>query len=463
MTSTLAVTVDHVVRGELVTGQDVEHVSRDRGAPMTTPALDLAALTWPRADEPPAAAVPIDEVLAFLAAVGVALRDDAGGHLAEALDRVEPLSTTPRVILEREFAALPRAFDGEVLRAQLDASVPRDALDRWARRSGPDGTVSHVRAYPPRLVHVMAGNSPLVAAVTIAWTALVKGVGLLKMPSNDPFTAVALLRTMAAVDATHPVTRSFSAAYWRGGDDTVDGALLRAQYFDKIVAWGGPAALQHVRRYVGPGLELVAMDPKTSVSFVGREAFTDARVLRDVARAAAIDTTFLNQDACASSRFHYVEGDVDDVDRYCALLVEELGIEREFATAGGPPPPADVREEIDVLRDLEPDFRVWGEASGEGLVVRSGEPLSIHPDGRTVNVVAVADLRDAARYTSVATQTVGVFPAARKVDVRDALAGRGVQRVVTLGDAGSLDMLSGLPHDGMYVVARLARWVVDQG
>jgi hypothetical protein len=39
-------------------------------------------------------------------------------------------------------------------------------------RAGIDGRSSRVRAYPPRLVHLMAGNSPIVAAMTIGWTAL---------------------------------------------------------------------------------------------------------------------------------------------------------------------------------------------------------------------------------------------------------------------------------------------------
>jgi Acyl-CoA reductase (LuxC) len=100
------------------------------------------------------------------------------------------------------------------------------------------------------------------------------------MPSNDPCTAaVAILRTMAELEPEHPVTRSLSAVYWHGGGGAIESPLLRAQFFDKIAAWGGDAALRQVKRYIGPGLELVAFNP-------------------------AADTTLINQDACASSRFH---------------------------------------------------------------------------------------------------------------------------------------------------------------
>ena len=57
----------------------------------------------------------------------------------------------------------------------------------------PHGTVSKVRAFPPRLVHILAGNTPAVAATTITRGALTKGVHLLKLPANDLFTASAIL------------------------------------------------------------------------------------------------------------------------------------------------------------------------------------------------------------------------------------------------------------------------------
>ena len=46
----------------------------------------------------------------------------------------------------------------------------------------------------------------------------------------------------------HPVTKSFSCAYWRGGDPAVEGVLFRAQFYDKLVAWGGDAAIRRPLR-----------------------------------------------------------------------------------------------------------------------------------------------------------------------------------------------------------------------
>jgi Acyl-CoA reductase (LuxC) len=454
--------IPHVVAGRLVEGDDVEHRSRDRGATLITPSLDLAGLASPRSVAAPASDVPLAEILDFLDELSGRLALSENAHLQWALDTVAPLSTAPRSILEPQYEGVAGAFRREVLETHLTGGLARAALDGWVSAGGVGGRPSAIRAVPPRLVHLLAGNSPIVAAVMIAWTSLLKGIGLLKMPSNDPCTAVAILRTMAEIDPEHPLVRSFSAVYWRGGDVAVESALMRPQYFDKIVAWGGDAALRHAKQYIGPGLELVALDPKTSISMVGREAFDDGDSLRAAAVAAATDTTLLNQDACASSRIHFVEGDVEDVDRFCEALLPELGIARTLATESNEPTPGELKDEIEVLRDLDPDYRVWGDYSGRGLIVRSPEPVDFHPDGRTVNVVPVDSLEEAALYATVATQTVGVFPPDRKAGLRDHLGRQGVQRIVTLGEAGELELLAGLPHDGMYVLARMARWVVDQ-
>ena len=49
-----------------------------------------------------------------------------------------------------------------------------------------------------------------------------QGRALLELPSNDMWTATAILRTMADIDPRHPTTRSFAAVYWKGGDAAID-------------------------------------------------------------------------------------------------------------------------------------------------------------------------------------------------------------------------------------------------
>ncbi|MFF3659301.1 acyl-CoA reductase [Streptomyces olivochromogenes] len=459
MNTTTDTEIVHVVRGEVDHGSPVGY--GHAGSAFTAPALDLDRLVWPRTEPGPAFHVPVAEIVDLLVETGEALKADREGLLAEALDRMVRVSPLPAEVLERAYAVLWRSFQRPGLYAQIDHELGgADVLDGWREVHLADNRNAATRAFPPRLVHIIAGNAPGVAAMSVVRGALTKGVNLLKLPSNDLFTATAILRTMAAVAPGHPVVQSFSAVYWRGGDETVEGVLFRAQFFDKLVAWGGEATIRGALRYVGPGFELVSFDPKTSISLIGREAFESPETLARAADAGAADATFFNQQACVASRFQFVEGSSANADRYAALLCERLGVAREFSSADGPRVSAALREEIDVLRSLTPDYRVWGGYDGRGLVIRSPEPVDFHPDGKMVNVVPVAELAEAVAYAGVATQTVGVYPGIRKTELRDALACAGVQRVVSLGGAGG--MPPGLSHDGFYPLQRLMRWVNDE-
>src|SRR3546814_20646370 len=93
----------------------------------------------------------------------------------------------------------------------------------------------------------------------------------MKMPANDMFTATALLRTMADVGPNHPTTRSFSAANWRGGDASLASHIFRSQYYEKLVAWGGDAAVRHDLKYDEPCFDIVSFDPRATERRDGQE------------------------------------------------------------------------------------------------------------------------------------------------------------------------------------------------
>ena len=447
------VAVPHVIKGRLV-----DDASVDFGT-FTCPAIDLDDLVWQRTEPGPAFETPIHEVLDFLDEVGRALDFDSNPLLQEALERTMTYATLERRIIENTYRAIPAFFDRSLLEFQIEQETGWGPIDGWSPIAHPHGAKGQVRAFPPRLVHVTAGNTPAVAVSTIVRGAITKGVHLLKVPANDLFTASAILRTMAQVDPNHPTTRSFSAVYWRGGDTSIESAILRPQFFDKLVVWGGDAAVRNAMRYAAPGFEVVSFDPKVSISFVGREAYASEETLRSVAARAATDIALFNQDACAASRFLYAEGDLDEVDRLCAALAEELAVERPLSSARAAPLPNELRNEIAVLRQLTPHYRVWGDTDGNGLVVRSEDPVDFYPISKTVNVVTVSSLEEACSHANVATQTVGIYPPQRASDLRDRLASMGVQRIAGLGEVAK--SIEGFPHDGFYPIRRVMRWVLD--
>ena len=92
---------------------------------------------------------------------------------------------------------------------------------------------------------------------------------------------------MIDLDPNHPVTKHFAVAYWKGGDEAVERQIIRPSRIEKLTAWGGMASMVHIQKYLVPGIELIAMNPKLSISIVGHEALESPAAMADAARGIA--------------------------------------------------------------------------------------------------------------------------------------------------------------------------------
>jgi Acyl-CoA reductase (LuxC) len=459
-TPAVPVSAPFFLRGKTVEGSDATHVSRDLGVTFATPKLDLNAAVLPRTEVPPLLNVPTSEIIDFLVETGQRLVAPDNQYVHECFDRMASTHILPRSVFEAVGKHAVAYLDRRILERELEQNFPDPAaLDGWISKQDFNGRKSFVRAYAPRLIHVLPGNSPGVAVKSIAQGALVKAVNLFKMSSADPFYTVAILRTMAEIDPEHPIVKSMSAVYWRGGDAAVENALYRPQYFDKIVAWGGGDAINNVIQYLGPGFQLVSFDPKTSISMIGREALESEETMNRVAEAAAADLMMLNQEACAASRFQFIEGPEDKVDAFCAKFQRCIA-DRAAASGDIRPLSLDLKEQVEALMMMDDEYGVWGKTDGKGLVIRSDAPVDFHPINKIANVVRVDSLGDAMKWVNVATQTVGFYPTQRMAEYRDLLGAGGAQRVCHLGEAGPSTV--GNPWDGMYPLHRFVHWMVHE-
>jgi hypothetical protein len=61
---------------------------------------------------------------------------------------------------------------------------------------------------------------------------------------------------------------------------------------------------------------------------------------------------------------------------------------------------------------------------------------------------------------NVATQSIGIYPDALRIGLRDRIANAGGQRVFPLGSTWR-HVLGG-PHDGMFPLQRFVHWMGDQ-
>lgn len=418
---------------------------------------------------------PMAEIIELLAELGHRLSLDDNPLLQESFELALKAGGLAEPILRGVYDALPHMFDGKGMTALVDKTIGLAYLDGWVPSGGDYDSVS-IRAVGTRQLHITAGNVPVVAAMTIARAGLTKSDILIKSPSNDPLTANAIARTLIGLAPDHPVTRHVAVAYWKGGDEFMDSQIIRTSRIDKITAWGGMSSVRHIQKFLTPGIDLTALNPKYSMSMVGRETFESEAAMDEAAVGLATLAGFFNQTACANTRLVYVESGTDD-----DSIAKVIKLGRKMVAAYGLIPPLlsvpfternrELEAEMDAIRDQDDFYHVEGDTLTGGFIVsKFNDRIEFFDklNNRVVNIVPVGNLTDVIKWCDDTTQTVGLYPESRRGELRDSFALAGVQRLVSLegGDpmtvyTNSHHMPPGSPHDGIEPMRRSVRWVVD--
>lgn len=418
---------------------------------------------------------PMREIIDFLGEVGKRLTLEDNPHLQQSFELALQAGGLAEPILRGVYDDLPRLFLPESLTALADSTVGINYLDNWVPSGEPFSNV-RVRAIGTRQLHITAGNVPIVAALTIVRGALTKSDCLIKSPSNDPLTANAIARTLIELDADHPVTKHIAVAYWKGGDEFMDSQIVRTSRIDKITAWGGMASVKHIQKYLSPGIDLTAMNPKYSMSVIGKETLESEAAMQEAATGLATISGFYNQTACANTRIVYVESGTDDesLDKVIALgekIVAAYGSLPEVLSTRVDKPNRELEAEMEAVA-LEDDFyHVEGDTLNGGVVVsRFADRVDFYDklNNRVVNLVPVENLLDIIKWCDDTTQTIGVYPESLREELLNPLALAGIQRLVPLKGGDPLEVFHnmhtlppGMPHDGIEPMRRNVRWVID--
>jgi hypothetical protein len=415
-------------------------------------------------------AISFDEILDVLAELGRALDFAKNRHVQAAYEAALLAAPYPESMLRVSYAALPRAFDREAIRELAESRIGIDHLEGWVPRTLRDGRELRVRAFGARALHIPAGNGGIVSAITIIRNAITRSDAIVKAPSNDPMTALAIARTLADVAPGHPLTKHLTVAYWKGGDLAVEEKLFRPEHIEKIVAWGGFASVKHVTRYIQPGLELISLDPKRSATIIGPEAFESDATLDDVAQRAACDVGMANQEGCACARVIYVLSGTDAegvarANRLGERIYEKLVTLPDHISTKPKTFDRELRDHLDASRMGGEDwYRVIGGEQNEGAVIVSqmDEAVDYAPllSGRVANVVPVDDLEKVTGAVNAYTQTVGIYPESLKRELRDRLPLFGAQRLTSLGYACHVN--PAMPQDAIEPLRRMCKWIVDE-
>jgi hypothetical protein len=461
-----------VIRGQFVTDNLVSFGGRDGEAEFLAPdpmsIVDRLPLTNPGAIRD-LYTLTMDDIIDYLVELGEQLDLSKNAFMQESLERSYPMTDLTPPILKWQYELAKQYLRRDLVRDYIDVPIGIPFVEGWQTRQLADGRVASVRAIGARALHVIAGNSPLVAVLTVARNALTRSDAIIKVPSNDPFTALAVARTMIAMAPDHPITKHLAVAYWKGGTQEFEKRLYQPKNIEKIVAWGGFASVKHVSGYVQPGLELISLDPKRSATIIGKEAFASEETLHDAAVRVASDMGTINQQGCASARVVLVECGTSEVGLQRLTKLGEMVYDALMALPGCISSKAkrfdpELRSEIQALRSQSDYFQIIGGRNDEGAIIisRYDEAVDFYPllSGRVANLVPLDDVKDAVRFMNAYTQTVGVYPESLKLQLRDELPFWGAQRLVTLGYAVTSN--AGLPQDAIEPVRRMVKWIVDE-
>ncbi|MGZ6987108.1 MAG: acyl-CoA reductase, partial [Ilumatobacteraceae bacterium] len=412
-------TVPLFVRGELITDDLVEFGTRlDHRFEAPDPAKHVHALPLRSPmDLADLYAVSFDEILDVLAELGQALAFEKNSYIQEAFEACLVSNPMSESILRTGYVALPAMFTRGSMRELAETQVGIDYLEGWVPRRLLDGREIRVRAFGARTLHIPAGNGGLVAGITVLRNALTRSDAIIKAPSNDPLTPMAIARTLADVASDHPITRHLAVGYWKGGDTDVEEQLYKPEHIEKIVAWGGLASVKHVTRYIQPGLELIALDPKRSATIIGPEAFDSEDTLREVAMRAACDVGAGNQEGCVNARVIYVlsgtdEAGLQNANRLGELVYESMMALPDVISTKPKVVNRTLLEHIEGSRLTEDWYRVFGGEQAEGAIIVSQidepVPYSTMLSGRVANIVPVDSIEKVADAVNAYTQTIGI-------------------------------------------------------
>ena len=418
---------------------------------------------------------PMAGIIELLAELGKKLKLDNNALLQESFELALRAGGLAEPILRGVYDALPHMFEPKSLAALVDKTIGIQYLDGWVPGEG-EYANTRIRAVGTRQLHITAGNVPVVAALTIARAGLTKSDLLIKSPSNDPLTANAIARTLIALAPDHPVTKHIAVAYWKGGDEVMESQIVRTSRIDKITAWGGMSSVKHIQKFLTPGIDLTALNPKYSMSMLGHETFSSEAAMEEAAIGLATLSGFYNQTACANTRLVYVESGTDDesIENIVAVGRKMLAAYAKLPPVLSTPfttPNRELEAEMQAVA-LEDDFyHVEGNTLTGGFIVsKFNDRVEFYDklNNRVVNFVPVDDLSDVLKWCDDTAQTVGIYPESIRPRVLDMFALAGVQRLVSLsgGDAMTVyanahHMPPGSPHDGIEPMRRAMRWVVD--
>ena len=341
-----------------------------------------------------------------------------------------------------------RQFRRRELLRFLDSEIGQPSMLDEFRPNKAGGYSKYVG--PALTYQVFSSNVPGIPVWSMAMTLLVKGAILGKSSFSEPVMPAFFARSIAMVNSD--LADAIAVVPWKGGSQQLAGSKPCLGYGAKV-----------------------------GLAFIGREALRPD-TYADTVHRVAVDIATYDQQSCLAPQTVFVETDGALTPREVAQL---LGGELENQQRKYPRSVLSDAENVAIQR-ARTDAEMRALMGGKAAVFPSGHSTAwsvlyreldgsgadedvaslMSPLNRTVNVVAVPDLLDAARRLTSCRgwlQSCGVaVDSTRLFGLADTLAEVGVNRICPLGEMDRAK--SGWHHDGGFNLIDLLRAVdVERG
>lgn len=219
------------------------------------------------------------------------------------------------------------------------------------------------RAYGPGLTAiVLSGNVFPVAVESMILALLAKSPALVKASARDRLFPALFARSIAA---TEPRTgEAMAVRWWTGGDEAVERAVFGA--VDAVVVYGSADAVAAVRGRTPAATRFIAHGPKISFGIVAPDYTADPAM----ARAAAHDVSWFDQQGCVSPHTLYVLGGSSDAIAVARLLATEMAVVEQAMPRGTLTPAEAARvHQARGVAEFRPGVEVLAPPSGTAWTV----------------------------------------------------------------------------------------------